>query len=192
MPTLATLPFFAYLCSHYHIGRNVMKHLFLKSIGGHLLGIVTAVLLVACQSDKNKADSTAKAFLQAYYIDLDFSKAIQLSTPVSFEIIKDHAQLVALNPYAQEEIPNIVFGTIILDNNNSNLGTYSYTCNRVDRTLPLIKKENKWLVNLENRTVESEGLFNSLTNVSSSGTNGFASSTSGDISHKKRKTSKKQ
>lgn len=148
--------------------------------------MLVAVLAVACCGNKKEAMTTAKAFLQAYYVDLDFNKAPQLSSDASHAAITDQAKMISLNPYAGEETPDIVFVELTVDKDNSNTATCTYTCNRVERTLPLRNFNGKWLIDLGSGTVETGG-SSEFMQLSQDNLNGFASATSGEIKYKKRR-----
>ena len=148
---------------------------------------IAAVLAVACNSNQKEATATAKAFLQAYYVDLDFNKALQLSSDISHEAINEQAKMVALNPYSSEEVPKLDITQVEIDKGNSNLATCTYTCNHRKRKLPLRKFSQKWLVDLGGKTVESVGMDNDFLELSSEGSDGFAAAVSGEIKYKKRR-----
>ncbi|MCM1170013.1 MAG: hypothetical protein NC324_08780 [Bacteroides sp.] len=152
---------------------------------------VTALLSISCNRPQKKAMSTAKAFLQAYYLDLDFEKAFILSSDASHAVIADQAEIMNLNPYAKEETPEIVIEKVELAQNNSNAATCTYTCNRVERRLPLIKLSGRWIVNLEGKTIETAGFDSDFIELSPNGINGFTSATSGKISYRQRRQSSK-
>lgn len=163
-----------------------MKTRTARLIGHILVLVVFALSAFACNSDKKKASATAEAFLQAYYVDLDFDKAIQLSDNVSHSAINDQAKLITLNPFATEETPQIVVKGVEIAKNNGNIAICTYSCNRIERTLPLRKYNDTWLIDLEGKTVETAGIENDLIELSSEGSNGFASAVSGEIKYKKR------
>lgn len=156
-----------------------------------LMVVLTALGGIACNRDSKGASSTAKAFLQAYYIDLDFEKAKQLSTDISHNAIIEHAQIISLNPYAKEETPNIVFKALDIDSKNAHTANFIYTCNRAERKLPLRKLNNRWLVDLQGNMVETSFAGTDFTELSSSTTNGFASASSGEIIYKKTQAEKR-
>lgn len=161
---------------------------FVTRLAGKFLILATAtILMIACSNDKKEATATAKAFLRAYYIDLDFETALRLSSDASRNAIIDQQQIITLNPYAKEEIPNIVFKNLEIAPNNSHVANFTYTCNRVERKLPLRKLNNKWLVDLQGGIIETIGAGNNFFELSSDGTNGFASAISGEIKYKKRR-----
>lgn len=165
-----------------------MKSFVLRYISGSLFFTMIAVLLMACNSNQKEAAATAKNFLQAYYTDLDFDKALQLSSEVSHAAIKEHAEYTALNPYAKEETPDIVFGDLEMAADNADAATYTYKINRVEKSLPLRKIDGNWRIDLRGGTVESGG--NSEYSTLSSGTGGFAASASGEVKYKPRRSKK--
>lgn len=156
---------------------NVMK--------GLLLSMAGLLLLTGCDGNTRKAEHAAKDFLQAYYLDLDFEKALSLSTDISHASIHEQAELISLNPYAKEEIPDIIFKGIEMDRQNDGKATYAYSVNRVERTLPLRKLNGIWLVDLQKGTVESGG--GEMMELSSGQQGGFAAAASGPVVYKKRK-----
>lgn len=164
----------------------MMSILSTRKIGRWLALISIPVLAAACNGNGREARRVAEDFLQAYYIDMDFAKALRLSSDVSHTAIHEQAKIAALNPYAKEEIPAIVFKELKINPENSHTATYSYTCNRVERTLPLRRFGKQWLVDLQGGTVETSG-SGAFSNLSSSSEGGFASATSGEIKYKKRR-----
>ena len=155
---------------------------FLQSL---LAGIMGVLLLTACSGNIRKAEHTAKDFLQAYYVDLDFEKALSLSTDVSHAAIYEQAELISLNPYAKDEVPDIVFKGVEIEGQNNERAIYTYLANRVERTLPLRKLNGVWLVDLQYGTVESTG--GEMMELSSGQQGGFAAAASGPVIYKKRK-----
>ncbi len=152
---------------------------------GLLPGMAVVLLLTGCGGSARKAERAAKDFLQAYYLELDFKKALSLSTDLSHAAIHEQEELISLNPYAKEEIPDIVFKGVEMDEQNDAKATYTYLVNRVERTLPLRKLNGVWLVDLQKGTVESGG--GEMMELSSGQQGGFASAASGPVVYKKRK-----
>lgn len=147
---------------------------------------IVSMAVVAC-GGKNEASQVAKAFLQAYYVDLDFDKAQTLCSDVSRPAVAEQGQMVALNPYATEEIPALAFRQLEWKADNPNTAVFTYTVNRSERTLPLRKFNGKWLVDLQGGTVEMGGSANRM-ELSNDSKGGFAASeASGPIVYKKRK-----
>lgn len=153
---------------------------------GLILAIATW-LMVSCNGDRKEAAATAKTFLQAYYTDLDFDKAVSLSSAVSYSAIKEHAEMVSLNPYAKEETPDIAFVKLTIDKNNPDFATYTYTCNRVEKTLPLHRLNGKWVIDLNGSSVEAYGSTDNFVELSTSSQGGFTAASSGEIKYKKRR-----
>lgn len=125
--------------------------------------------------DKKEASSTTKAFLEAYYTNLDFNKALQLSTETSEAAIRSQADITVMNPYAKEETPDLAF-----INNRSETAIYIYTCNRVKRDLPLRKINEEWLIDLQGGAVETGGSTDNQLELGSNNQGEFATSESRD------------
>ena len=149
------------------------------------LSLLIVVLALGCSGNQKKATAIAKSFLQAYYVDLDFETAKQLSSEASQGAISEQAEVVALNPYAQEETPDIIFKTLKIDPEEPHRAVCTYLVNRVERTLPLRKFDKLWLVHLPQGTVETEGT--DMLELQSGNQGGFAAAASGPITYKKRK-----
>lgn len=147
------------------------------------------LLAASCNNNQRRAEHVAEDFLQAYYIDLNFVKAIQLSSDVSHAAINEQAKLTALNPYAKEETPNITLKGLEIKKENPSKAYFTYTCNRMERTLPLCKSNGQWLVDLQGGTVETSG-NNDFSILSSNNEGGYTSATSGEIKYKKRRQGK--
>lgn len=164
----------------------------MKSVSIRYIGLFFALpaiilLAVSCKGDTTKAAATAKAFLQAYYVDLDFDRAKSLCSDNSKAAVAEQAEMVALNPYAKDEVPDIVFKQLNLNANNPNTAVFIYTVNRAERSLPLRKFNKIWLVDLQGGTVEMGGNLNRI-ELGSDVRGGFAASqTSGPVVYKKRK-----
>lgn len=169
-----------------------MFRFFTRHAGKFLFLSMVAVLMVACGGGKREATATAKAFLQAYYVDLDFNKALRLADEASQAAISERAEVVALNPYAKEETPDLIFVGIEADKSNSETAVYTYTCNRVERGLPLRRANGKWLVDLRGGTVETGGNTESFMQLPSEGKSGFTSAVSGEIKYHKRRQGKSE
>lgn len=148
--------------------------------------LLTFLLVSACTSDKKDASSTAKAFLQAYYVDLNFEEALRLSSESSWQVIIDQKEISHLNPYAKEETPDIVFTTIQMESKGATKATCIYTCNRVERKLPLKKINGVWRVDLNGNTVETAGNEGHFISLQPTGS-GFSSAVSGEIKYRKRR-----
>ena len=157
-----------------------------SDIKGLVLGLAGVLVLVACNGNVRKAEHTAQEFLRAYYTDLDFKKALSLSTDVSHAALHDQEEMVSLNPYAKDEVPDIVFKGLEIDEENEAKATYRYSANRVEKTLPLRKLNGVWLVDLQGGTVEAGGNNSGTMELSSGEQGGFASAVSGIVVYKKR------
>lgn len=149
------------------------------------LSFLVVVLALGCSGNQKKATATAKSFLQAYYVDLDFETAKQLCSDISQPAISEQAKMVALNPYAKEEIPDITFKTMEIDPEEPHRAVCTYLVNRVERILPLRKFEDVWLVHLPQGSVETGGADMMELQVGNHG--GFAAAASGSITYKQRK-----
>lgn len=150
--------------------------------------LIVAVLAVSCGGNTKQAEKVAKTFLQAYYVDLDFSKAQTLCSDISKAAVAEQGEMVALNPYAKDEVPELAFKKLENNPDNPHTATFVYTVNRVERRLPLRKFNNIWLVDLQGGTVEMSGNTNRM-QLQSVTKGGFAASEpSGPIVHKKHKT----
>ena len=164
-----------------------MKTTLIRHLRNGLLLTILAILSAACHSNRKEAAKTATAFLQAYYVDLDFDKAKSLCNDASRDAIDDQAMMVGLNPYAKDEIPDIVVCKIEIDPDNPTIATCTYTCNRTERILPLRQLNNTWIVDLGGATVETANFGGEFITLSQEGANGFASATSGEIKYRKRR-----
>lgn len=140
--------------------------------------------LSCLQQPSKKATATAQAFLQAYYVDLDFTKALQLSSDASHPAIGEKQEAAALNPYARQETPDIVFKSVEIDPKDSQKATCTYLADGMEKTLPLRKLNKKWLVHVPQGTVETGGT--ETIKLSSGKNGGFASAASGPVVYKKR------
>lgn len=175
-----------YLCAPFKPTIFMMSILSIRKLGRWLTLVSIPVLATACHGDGKEARRVAEDFLQAYYIDMDFAKALRMSSDASHTAIHEQAKITALNPYAKEETPAIVFKELIINPENPHAATCSYTCNRVERTLPLRRFDKQWLVDLQGGTVETSG-SGEFSNLSSNSEGGFASAASGEIKYKKRR-----
>ena len=125
---------------------KITKHIVL---GGCLL---VAVLLSGCSI--HKAERTARKFLKAYYIDLDFDRALELSTEDSHQGIYYKKNMTALSPYAKDEVPELEVLEVIIDPDDGNFAYCAYEINGVPKMLPLQKHEGKWLVDTGSEAIE--------------------------------------
>lgn len=153
-----------------------------------LLLCMATLCLTAC-SGKHKAEKTAKAFLLAYKVDLDFNKARSLVTERSLPFVTETEEVTSLNPYARQEAPTLAFLSVTLDPDNKDRAEYTYTLNRVEKTLHLQKVEKKWKVDLMRESVEQEA---GMARLSEGGQGGFAAAASGPVVYKKRNLSQKK
>lgn len=147
---------------------------------------MAVVCLTAC-SGKHQAEKTAKAFLQAYRVDLDFNKARGLVTERSLPFVAETEEVASLNPYARQEAPTLAFLSLTIDPDDKDHAKYTYTLNRVEKTLHLQKVESKWKVDLMQESVEQDA---GMARLSEGGQGGFASAASGPVVYKKRKSKK--
>lgn len=135
---------------------------------------LAAVLLSACSLPK--AERTARKFLKAYYIDLDFDRALELSTEDSHEGIYYKRNMTSLSPYAKDEAPALEVLDVIIDPDDGNFAYCAYEINGVPKMLPLQKHDGKWLVDTDSEAIEGS------MGMSASGVSevGFASAVSSE------------
>lgn len=149
---------------------------------------MAVVCLTAC-SGKHKAEKTAKAFLQAYKVDLDFNKARSLVTERSLPFVAETEEVTALNPYARQEVPVLAILSLNIIPDRKDRAECTYTLNRVEKTLHLQKVEGKWKVDLMQESVEQDA---GMARLSEGGQGGFASAVSGPVVYKKRDLKKQK
>ena len=149
--------------------------------------LLIAIVAVSCGGNTKQAENVAKTFLQAYYVDLDFTKAQTLCSDISKAAVAEQGEMVALNPYAKDEVPELAFKKLENMPNNPHTANFVYTVNRVERRLPLRKFNNVWLVDLQGGTVEMGGNTNRMELQSVAQGGCAASEASGPIVYKKRK-----
>lgn len=138
--------------------------------GGCLL---LALVLGGCSI--HKAERTARQFLKAYYEELDFDKALELSTEDSHEGIYYKRTMTALSPYAKEEVPSVEFIEVVIDPDDGRYAYCAYEINGHPRMLPMQKHDGKWLVDTDSEAIE--GMMNSsMTGVTECGVASAASS----------------
>lgn len=159
----------------------------LRSIGLIWVICLLAALVFCSCGGKHRAKKTAKTFLEAYYMELDFEKARGLATEPSFEIINNKKELSALNPYAKEEVPEVEIKELKLDKENGDKAVCIYNVNRATKTLHLVKEKGIWRADLAEERRERDA---DMIHLPSSGDGGFASAASGPIKYKKRRQSK--
>lgn len=153
----------------------------------YIIGAAVALCLaLAGCSGEHRAEKTAKAFLEAYYTDLDFVTAKTYATPESAPLIDERRDMMALNPYAKSETPAIVFKTLKMGQDKITAEAF-YSHNRAERTLYLQKVDDKWKVDLQKEAaLRNENMHQLSTNREG----GFASAVSGPIVYKKRNRTK--
>lgn len=149
----------------------------------YLLLLALPFLLCAC-SGKHQAEKTGKAFLKAYYTDLDFAKAKACATPVSHALIDDRAENLSLNPYAKQEAPDVAVKELRMDEKDKNRAVLVFTLNRAEKTLDLKKEQGKWWADLEKEAKMKEEGLQTLEDESHGG---FAAAASGPIKYHKRR-----
>lgn len=143
---------------------------------------MAALAITAGCTGDGKAAKTAKAFLQAYYTDLDFAAAKTHATAESAPLIDERREMTALNPYAKSEAPALVFKSIEIGKDKTTAECL-YTLNRSERTLYLQKVDGKWKADLQKEaTLRSEN----MQQLSTNGDGGFASAASAPVVYKKR------
>ena len=135
---------------------------------------VLLIFLTAC--NLHKAERTARQFLKAYYIDLDFDKAIELATEDSREGIYYKKNMTDLSPYAKDEVPELTVLDVVIDPDDGNYAYCAYEVNGHPRMLPLQKHDGKWLVDTDSDAIEGEGIGSSASGVSKAGFSAAASS----------------
>lgn len=153
----------------------------------YIIGAAVALCLsmAGCSGDR-KAEKEAKAFLRAYYTDLDFVAAQTHATAESASYIDERREMTALNPYAKSEAPAIVFKSLKMGQDNTTAEAF-YTHNRAERTLYLQKVDGKWKVDLQKEAaLRNEGMHQLADGVGG----GFASAVSGPVVYKKRNRTK--
>lgn len=126
--------------------RIVVKNL---AVGGCLL---LALLSGGCSI--HKAERTARQFLKAYYVELDFDRALELSTENSHEGIYYKKNMTSLSPYAKDEAPELKVLEVIIDPDDGNYAYCAYELNGQPKMLPLQKNEGKWLVDTDSEAIE--------------------------------------
>lgn len=150
-----------------------------------LLYVPVMAALFSCSQEK-KAGEVAEAFLQAYYTDLDFDKVNGLVTDQSKVAMSDRKEAVALNPYSKDEIPNIVFKEVKIDEDNPNRAICFYTSNRIERSFVLKRLNGKWLVDVP-EGVSGVANTSGMIELSDGSEGGFTSAASGPVTYKKKK-----
>lgn len=139
-----------------------------------VLCLAVALLLGACSI--SKAERTARQFLKAYYVELDFDRALELSTENSHAGIYYKKNMTSLSPYAKDEVPELEVLDVIIDPDDGNYAYCAYEINGQPKMLPLRKIEGKWLVDTDNEAIEGS-MSSSASGVSEVG---FASAASSE------------
>lgn len=152
--------------------------------------VLLAALLFSSCSDERKAEKTGKRFLQCYYKDMDFEEAARMVTSDSRSVIEEKAEMVKLNPYAKDDLPDFQFKSMEEADPTGSKMILVYTLNRVEKELILVKEDGRWLVDIPGISVESTSSAEGMTRLSSGSQGGFASAVSGPIVYKKRKNKK--
>lgn len=116
------------------------------------LFLAAALLLGGCSL--HKAERTARQFLKAYYVDLDFDRALALSTEDSHEGIYYKRNMTSLSPYAKDEVPTLEVLDVIIDPDDGNYAYCAYEINGQPKMLPLRKHNGKWLVDTDSEAIE--------------------------------------
>jgi hypothetical protein len=143
-----------------------------------LTAILCFPLLISCSGDSPK--KVATNFLQAYYIDHDFARAGELSTPATHEHIGEWILLFELTP---KEILNNDFYfdsfEILETDVRKTKATVDYRVNITHRQLLLSKVDGRWLVDMSAEASFGNQQFSLSLNKPQTG--GFASAESQSI-----------
>lgn len=150
----------------------------------YIMVAVGLMMALSGCSGERKAEKTAKAFLHAYYTDLDFDKAESMATQESQPFIRERKDVLSYNPYAKNEVPDITLKEIKIDKKNTAKAQAVYLYNRTEKNLYLQKKEGEWKVDLQEERRQQEV---GMQRLSTSTQGGFASAASGPVVYKKRK-----
>lgn len=150
-----------------------MRNRTLKSLA-MAFGLSVSLLLSACSI--HKAERTARKFLKAYYVELDFDRALELSTEDSHEGIYYKKNMTALSPYAKDEVPELKVLEVIIDPDDGHYAYCAYEVNGYPKMLPLQKHDGVWLVDTDYETIEGGSGNASMTGVSEIGFAAAASS----------------
>ncbi|MCL2026919.1 MAG: hypothetical protein FWG79_00365 [Bacteroidales bacterium] len=138
--------------------------------------MVFAVLSLASCSENN-AKKTAKHFLQAYYIEHDFDRAGEFSTPATQEHMGEWALLFGLTP---REIINEDFYFDRFEITDTDIkktkAVIDYRVNITNRQLLLSKVNGRWLVDMPTEVSFNNRIFSLSLNKPQTG--GFASAES--------------
>ena len=130
----------------------MLRNNIIKGLGLGLCLSAAALLLNACSL--SKAERTARQFLKAYYVELDFDRALELSTEDSHEGIYYKKNMTALSPYAKDEVPTLEVLDVIIDPDDGNYAYCAYEINGQPKMLPMQKHNGKWLVDTDSEAIE--------------------------------------
>lgn len=147
-----------------------------KTVTTLTVGLCLAMALLAGACSISKAERTARQFLKAYYVELDFDRALELSTEDSHEGIYYKKNMTSLSPYAKDEAPELKVLDVIIDPDNGNYAYCAYEINGQPKMLPLQKHDGKWLVDTDSEAIEGS-VGSSASGVSEVG---FASAASSE------------
>jgi len=137
------------------------------------VGILALPLLLTSCGDQRTVNRTARAFLQAFYVENDFAAAKAFTTRVTHENINQRAMMFHLNPHS---VANS-FNNFTIDNKevrNTRAVVFYTLDGDVERRLNLSKVDGQWLVDMPESTSLNPAF--SISPVRSSG--GFASAMS--------------
>ena len=153
----------------------MLRNNIIKGLGLCLCLSMAVLLLNACSL--SKAERTARQFLKASYVELDFDRALELSTEDSHEGIYYKKNMTSLSPYAKNEVPALEVLEVIIDPDDGNYAYCAYEINGQPKMLPLQKHNGKWLVDTDSEAIEGS-MSSSAIGVSEIG---FASAASSDV-----------
>lgn len=153
---------------------NMLRNNIIK---GLTAGLCLAVALLAGACSISKAERTARQFLKAYYVELDFDRALELSTEDSHEGIYYKRNMTSLSPYAKDEVPELEVLDVIIDPDDGNYAYCAYEINGQPKMLPMQKHNGKWLVDTDSEAIEGTASASAI-GVSEIG---FASAVSSEI-----------
>ncbi|MDE5605909.1 MAG: hypothetical protein K2I68_01235, partial [Bacteroidales bacterium] len=122
----------------------MLRNNIIKGLGLGLCLSAAVLLLGACSI--SKAERTARKFLKAYYVELDFDRALELSTEDSHAGIYYKKNMTSRSPYAKDEVPELEVLDVIIDPDDGNYAYCAYEINGVPKMLPMQKHNGKWLV----------------------------------------------
>ena len=114
--------------------------------------LLAALLLSGCSI--SKAERTARKFLKAYYVDLDFDRALELATEDSHQGIYYKKNMTALSPYAKDEVPELEVLDVMIDPDDGHYAYCAYEINGQPKMLPMRKLDGKWLVDTDSEAIE--------------------------------------